>query len=325
MRQSSAATPETDAGKTGVLLLNSGFLPRSAQGDLSARLADKMAGAGFPVFRFDLPGLGDSEGDLPEDAVTFVRLVEKGAFAPYASALAAELVELYNLDKIVMGGLCGGGITSLFGATASKSIPISGIIMLDPTFNLVQVQEPQIQKRSRWSSWNEALLLRTKAAYEELRVWILAQRLGAPLQRAYARLRAAMQSRRQCCARPMSAILPKEANLKLILSFERLAAAGLPILVVTAQNPRRAAVSFDYLDYLLRKGRGKVIYRTIEGTNHSFVEGVGPKAVMELTEEWLKVNFVSTTPGPSPLVKESFMEATKKVAFSIQKVRSTAT
>jgi hypothetical protein len=92
--------------------------------------------------------------------------------------------------------------------------------------------------------------------------------------------------------------------MKLIQSFERLAADGLPILVVAAQNPRRAAVSFDYLDYLLRKGRGKVVYRTIEGTNHSFVEGVGPKAVMEVTEEWLKSNYVTNAPGRSQLVEE---------------------
>ena len=169
-RQGSMPAPEPDVEKTGVLLFNSGFLPRSAQGDLLAHLADRIAAAGFPAFRFDLPGLGDSEGDLPEDAVTFVRSVEKGNFAPYASSLAARLVGLHGLEKIIVGGLCGGGITALFGAAASKGSRIGGVLMLDPIFNLVQVQESQSWKKSRAARWKESWLIRMKAVYEELRI-----------------------------------------------------------------------------------------------------------------------------------------------------------
>jgi pimeloyl-ACP methyl ester carboxylesterase len=317
-------TQEPDAGKAGVLLLNSGFLPRSAQGDLLAHLADKIADAGFSAFRFDLPGLGDSEGDLPEDAVTFVRSVEKGILAPFASSLAAELVELYNLDKIVMGGLCGGGITALFGAAAFKGSRIGGVFMLDPIFNLVQVQEPQFQKKSRASRWKESWLIRMKAVYEELRVWILSQRLSAPLQKIYGRVKAARNLRRTSSARPLSQGLPKEANLKLIQSFERLKAAGLPMLVITAQDPRRTGGAFDYLEYILRNGRGRVDCRKIEGTNHSFLEGNGPQAVKELTDEWLKANFAAGRSARPQPVKETARGKTVELALSIEKACPTS-
>ena len=110
--------------------------------------------------------------------MTFVRSVEKGNFAPYASSLAAKLVGLHGLEKIVVGGLCGGGITALFGAAASKGSRIGGVLMLDPIFNLVQVQESQSWKKSRAARWKESWLIRMKAVYEELRIWILSQRPG---------------------------------------------------------------------------------------------------------------------------------------------------
>jgi pimeloyl-ACP methyl ester carboxylesterase len=323
-RQGSLPSPETGAGKTGVLLFNSGFLPRSAQGDLLAHLADKIADTGFPAFRFDLPGLGDSEGDLPEDAVTFVRSVEKGVLAPFASALAAKVARFHGLEKIIVGGLCGGGITALFGTAAVKDSRIGGVLMLDPIFSLVQVQEPQFQKKSRASRWKESWLIRMKAVYEELRVWILSQRLSAPLQKIYGKMKAARNSRRTFGARPLSQGLPKEANLKLIQSFERLKAAGLPMLVITAQDPRRAGGAFDYLEYLLKDGRGRVDWRKIEGTNHSFVEGNGPKAAQELTNEWLKANFAAGQSVRSQPVKETTRGKTVEMALSIEKACPTS-
>ena len=317
-QQGSLQSRETAVEKTGVLLFNSGFLPRSAQGDLLAHLADRTAAAGFPAFRFDLPGLGDSEGDLPEDAVTFVRSVERGNFAPYASSLAAKLVRLHGLEKIVVGGLCGGGITALFGAAASKGGRIGGVLMLDPIFNLVQVQEPQLQKNIRASRWKESWLIRMKAVYEELRIWILSQRMSAPLQKIYGRMKAARNARRTTGIRPLSQGLPKEANLKLIQCFERLMAARLPMLVITAQDPRRTGDSFDYLEYILRNDRSRVDCQKIEGTNHSFLERNGPKAVQEVTDEWLKANFAADLSAWPQSVKETAREKTMERALSIE-------
>ncbi len=60
-------TPEHqgEANDLGLLFLNHGFLPRSAPGDSAAKWGDSFAQNGYPSFRFDLPGLGDSDGDAP--------------------------------------------------------------------------------------------------------------------------------------------------------------------------------------------------------------------------------------------------------------------
>lgn len=314
--------PAQRAANTAVLIFNSGFLPRSAQGDLLARLSDKLAADGFLAFRFDLPGLGDSEGDLPEDAVTFVRSVEQGAFAPYVAALVPKLVEQYRLDKIVIGGLCGGGMTAMFGAAAAKGNRIAGLMAFDPNFNLVQVQEPQqAQQKPPMQRMKEEWSLRFKAAYEELRIRILATRLGAPVQKIYGRWKAAKNARRASVpAKPRAKDLPKETNHKLVQTFERLAKAGLPMLVVSAHDPRRAA-SFDYLEYVLRNGRHQVDCRAIEGTNHSFLEGGGTKALLEVVSDWMSARFA---PGRAAVLKENVREPGRTAPLPLGKAVTNA-
>ena len=70
-------------GRLGVIFLNSLSLPRTATGDSSAEWADALAECGYPCFRVDLPGLGDSEGDLPADLLSYIN---GGGFAPAASS-----------------------------------------------------------------------------------------------------------------------------------------------------------------------------------------------------------------------------------------------
>ncbi len=315
-----APTATAGAGQPGVLFFNSGFLPRSAQGDLLAHVADDIAAIGFPVFRFDLPGLGDSDGKLPEDAVTFVRAIEQGDFAPYAALLSGELASRFGLKKIIVGGLCGGGITALFSvAQARDKSRVGGIIMLDPIFHLVQVQELLQSKISRRARWRKSLAMRVNAVYEELRIWILSRRLGAPLQKIHARWKAAKIQSRKAAVQPASPDLPKEANRKLIQSFEHLRTAGLPMLVITAQDPRRTGKPFDYLEYILRTGQGAVTCHKIEGTNHSFLAGAGPQAVQELVGTWLDDNFTPSQPCRAAVMPETPLGQVAVASFPLDK------
>ena len=49
----------------GIVFPNSGVMPRAATGDSAVYWADSFAKCGYPAFRFDLEGLGDSEGTPP--------------------------------------------------------------------------------------------------------------------------------------------------------------------------------------------------------------------------------------------------------------------
>ena len=58
-----AATLDTAPGTTGLLIVSGGNEIRSGAFSGQAQLAARIARAGFPVFRFDRRGVGDSEGE----------------------------------------------------------------------------------------------------------------------------------------------------------------------------------------------------------------------------------------------------------------------
>lgn len=58
-----AATLDAAPGKAGLLLVSGGNEIRAGAFNGQARLAAEIAGAGYPVFRFDRRGIGDSEGE----------------------------------------------------------------------------------------------------------------------------------------------------------------------------------------------------------------------------------------------------------------------
>ncbi|MEM9501887.1 MAG: hydrolase 1, exosortase A system-associated [Pseudomonadota bacterium] len=58
-----AGTLDTAPGTTGLLIVSGGNEVRSGAFSGQARLATRIALAGFPVFRFDRRGIGDSEGE----------------------------------------------------------------------------------------------------------------------------------------------------------------------------------------------------------------------------------------------------------------------
>ncbi|MEP3420844.1 MAG: hydrolase 1, exosortase A system-associated [Erythrobacter sp.] len=56
-------TLDTAPGKTGLLIVSGGNEVRSGAFAGQSQLAHRIAGAGFPTFRFDRRGIGDSEGE----------------------------------------------------------------------------------------------------------------------------------------------------------------------------------------------------------------------------------------------------------------------
>src|ERR1700758_2148609 len=86
--------PSKDAGAKlnrlkplGILFLNSLSLPRAATGDSAVYWAESLAGRGYPSFRFDLPGLGDTAGDVPNELLNFINA---GGFASIAGDKVKE-------------------------------------------------------------------------------------------------------------------------------------------------------------------------------------------------------------------------------------------
>jgi exosortase A-associated hydrolase 1 len=90
-------TLDTGGDTTGLLMVSGGNEVRSGPWGSQAMLAERIAAAGFPVFRFDRRGVGDSEG--PNGGY-------RTAAPDIAAALAAFRAHVPTLKRVVAYGNC---------------------------------------------------------------------------------------------------------------------------------------------------------------------------------------------------------------------------
>jgi pimeloyl-ACP methyl ester carboxylesterase len=256
----------------GIMFLNALSTPRSLIGDSGVYWATSFAANGYPSFRFDLPGLGDSYGEIPNDLLKFTN---EGGWAAHASSKVKQLVDTQGLTGVVMFGHCAGATTAIY--AASRCNECKGLILMDPYFNLPRALAPALRPG--------------------LVLWVRRSRTGAVIRAMYDRFR------------ELPGVFGKEtwpsnANVKLISRVKQVVSTGLPILILTAPQPPALGNSklqggnFDYLDYItsLAGRRDQFTIKTIEGTDHSFSNRAGRAAVRRHSESWLADYFpVPTT------------------------------
>jgi len=92
-----AATLDEGSETTGLLIVSGGNETRAGAFAGHAALAGALASAGFPVFRFDRRGVGDSEGE---------NAGFRGSATDIAAALAAFRVEAPQLTRVIAFGNC---------------------------------------------------------------------------------------------------------------------------------------------------------------------------------------------------------------------------
>ncbi len=256
-----ASAADRPAKDIGVMFLNALSTPRSLVGESGVYWATSFAARGYPSFRFDLPGLGDSYGEVPNDLVKFA---DGGGWAPIASSKVKELVQNRRLPGVVMFGHCSGATTAIYAASQCREC--KGLILLDPYFNL---------PRSLTPSLRPGLVL-----------WARRSRTGAALRAGYDRIRRLRQTLHK-------ETLPPNANLSLIARVKKVVSSGLPILIFTAPRPPLRAGEFDYLDYVisLAARSDQFTVKPIEDTDHSFSNRAGRLAVRQHSETWLGKHF----------------------------------
>jgi alpha-beta hydrolase superfamily lysophospholipase len=252
--------------------LNSLSLPRAATGDSAVEWADGLAAAGYPCFRIDLPGLGDSGGSTPGD---FLDYINSGGYARAVAGAANELVARFRLSGVLLFGHCAGAVSAVFAAAAAEGC--KGLVLLDPYFHLNQAVRPLVR--------------------QQLSNWARASKLGNRLSDVYYRLRAVVRRLRRDP-------LPKNANRRLLGRWKDVAAGGLPILYLKAPGLKASGTKprvgeFDYLQHALDLAgpRGQVQVQLIEGTDHSFANRAGRAAVLAHTQKWLRARFPLPSDG----------------------------
>jgi pimeloyl-ACP methyl ester carboxylesterase len=253
--------------RIGVLFLNSASPTRAQNGDAAVYLADSFAARGYPTFRLDLPGFGDSAGDPPADLLDYVN---RGRYASIASAKVEELVARFHLSGVVIAGHCAGTVSALF--AAGVSYECKGLVLIGPYFYLPQSKKPtKFQQR--------------------LNLWALKSGLGRFSHKSYEVLKQIRLFLR-------GSGLPATANFPLLRCWKTLASTGLPVLILKGPDRKSSgmkphAAEFDYLAHALRiAGRkSRIVVKVTEGANNAFANSVGRNAVQLHTEQWLNTCF----------------------------------
>jgi exosortase A-associated hydrolase 1 len=124
------ATLDEADGPTGVLIVTGGSQTRIGSHRMFERLTGALAAEGYPCFRFDRRGVGDSEGEDPGF---------KGSGLDIKAAAAAFRAECPRLERIAGFGLCDGATAlALFGAEAG----VESLVLANPWFVEAEAGEP---------------------------------------------------------------------------------------------------------------------------------------------------------------------------------------
>jgi pimeloyl-ACP methyl ester carboxylesterase len=256
-----------ERGRLGVVFFNSLSIPRASTGDSAVYWADSFAACGFPTFRFDLPGLGDTYGTLPTELLDFINA---GGYASIASAKIKELVRRFELSGVVIVGHCAGVVTAVYAGSSCKEC--KGLILMDPYFHLPKALRPKSRQL--------------------LSEWARRSRVGGFLSDIYDRIRDVSRTVRRD-------LVPRNANYPLLALWKRVTSAGLPILIFKAPGLKAPGIKprvgeFDYLKHVLAlSGRkGRVAVELVEDTDHSFANRAGRTAVRQRAESWLREYFL---------------------------------
>lgn len=265
-RPGNEGLPADPAGRVGVIFISSLFPTRAANGDTAVFWAKGLAKLGYPAFRVDVPGFGDSEGDPPPDLLAYFN---SGGYAAATCAIARQLVERYRLSGVIFAGHCAGAVSSLF--SAGQSADCRGIILMNPYFHL--------PPRAR------------SAARDRLSDWALQSRLGETLSNFY-------DLCKEMRLRLLRNALPAESNFALIHHWKKVASKGMPILIIKgadrkAKGGDRRTGEFDFLRYALRHAgaRRQVWVRSTEGADHSFANRPGRNGTRDHIAQWMSEYF----------------------------------
>jgi hypothetical protein len=228
-----------------------------------------------------MPGLGDSPGHQLNSVRDVWAFTEQGGHAKHAAALVEQLNERFGFTGMIVGGLCGGAITSIFAADALTR-GIAGLVLLEPAYYRVGAEGSQMPGKSPLSKSgsgknNAGLLssLRAEIKSKSNKGWWKWARSGYVFAGQV----------RDVLIGPK---FPEGINHSLVDASRRVAGRQLPLLLVTAGKSQRWLNRFQVFGRV--PGR-QITFVEIEGTNHMLVPGGGKSQVIENVNSWLVKTF----------------------------------
>ncbi|MFI5349111.1 MAG: hypothetical protein ACHQ2Z_06180 [Elusimicrobiota bacterium] len=115
--------PSGDAPRRAFVLVSAGLTPKFGPFRLYAELARRLASEGLLALRFDLGGIGDSGQEFANHTLRERTELE-------IRAALDHLTEHYQLDGVILAGLCSGAEDSF--RYAALDPRVSGLMLMDP-------------------------------------------------------------------------------------------------------------------------------------------------------------------------------------------------
>ena len=265
-------------GRIGVLLLNSGPAPRSGNSDLPVHIGDRLASRGIPVFRFDLPGLGDSSGSTPEEFNTYWKEVLRGRNDNATFALIVKIKQQFGLSGVIVGGLCAAAIPTLRVAGIHTGA-IAGVILMEPAVRFGRDSIPDSLQTGMASAINATKLRRLFSVREWLRFWTgdnhIALRLR-PLRPYLVRLQLLL----------FGHTLYGDMNVPLFMHWKDFHTRKMNSFVAVAEGQDMDRCVAHALDSLPTKESGRITLIRVPQTNHILTSGQARDIVLNAIERW---------------------------------------
>jgi len=275
-----------------VLMMNPGHVGRAGSGDLMAVAADELAALGYPVYRYDFEGLGDTAGELPTWELEFFLFLQQGGHAKAGIRLIDEVSKHPGADGVVLIGLCGGAITSVFAAD-ERVDAVRGVVMLDTDFSILPSVDAGNgsggERRPAAQATGKSRLRRFIGKLGRTQTWLRFMtgenrfswllRPIRPLLMPFARIL-------------LGRSLPSDANRPLIYACRRVVDRGIPVMTVTAAGKLRDLYAMQ-VDPIAFGGEASANVRrlAIPNTNHVFTAGGAKRNLIGQIEDFVLANW----------------------------------
>lgn len=278
------------AASPGVLWLNSGAVRRCGAGDLGIVMAEMLRAKGYPVFRFDMPGLGDTPGDLPRFEETYWRFIEDGGHVRWTAQLISALHRQFNIPGFILGGHCGGATTAILVAEPQAKL-LRGALLLEPAIRLTDLRhgEPMPGTKPPGLIGNACAL--TRSLVTSARMRSSQSVLLRPWRNGYHLLQRLSGRKQRDTSQP-------NLSPNLLRSWGKMMSMKLPTLVMIASDASRDVVP----QALFRDDTPEsMTLIDLPGTNHVLTTGNGIQRAVAEAESWLTSRFAPEHCSPSTL------------------------
>jgi len=295
-----AGVPEQ---KALLILSHSGLVHKPGSHRGQHNLAHYFASRGYPVFRFDPAGFGDSDGVTPEHVnQDLFASIESGRFVSSYTGAFDYLERRFKDHRWIVSGVCGGAISALLGGAENRHqiagyALISCPVVLDGSqFDYSRREVPQMAKKRL--KMYAAKLVSPKAIFRFLtfrsdygRIWAMAKTLLLrTVDKVFRRPKAGEKKPAQ--AKALEAAKPDEKpRVGLSARFVKAAREAMQRSKVLFIYGNNDGFLWEFTDLYaaahLSQAKRDEVLRVVEHANHMFQWNEWQQQAFALIQDWL--------------------------------------